>query len=351
MRKSIQIGKYTIGADHPPYIIAELSANHNGSLERALQIIEGIAASGAQAIKLQTYRPQDITLDIKEGEFYISDPDNPWVGRSFYELYAEGSTPWEWHEKLFEKARSLGLEIFSSPFSEEAVDFLETLDCPCYKIASFENNHIPLIQKAASTGKPMIISCGMAAENDIELAVQTARDSGCKELMLLKCTSAYPAPAESINLATIADMAKQFDVPVGFSDHTLGMNIPAAAIASGAVAIEKHVTLEAGDAGPDGHFSIGVKELKELVSHTHEAWQAKGKVHYGDDDVENMFTPYRRSIYVSADMKAGDVISKDNVKVIRPNKGMHPKHYAEVMGKKVKRALGAGTPLSAEDIE
>ena len=348
------IGQHKIGASHPPFIIAEMSANHNGSLARAHQIIEAIAASGAQSVKLQTYRPQDMTLDIAEGDFsedfYISEEGNPWKGRTAYSLYSEAATPWKWHKELFDKAKSLGLEIFSSPFSIEAVDFLEELGVPAYKIASFENNHIPLIEKAASTGKPLIISCGMASEDDIVLAVTSARNAGCRELMLLKCTSSYPAAPESTNLRTIADMQQKFGCLVGFSDHTLGTAIPTAAIAAGAVAIEKHISLAKDDGGPDGHFSADPAEMKQLVEDTHTAWQAMGAIKYGCGEEEKVFVENRRSIYVTCDIKADEILTENNIAVIRPGYGLHPKHFNDILGKKVNKNLSHGEPIKLEDI-
>lgn len=349
MSTSIQIGRHSVGSDHPPFMIAEVSANHNGSLQRAKQIIEAIAKSGAQAAKLQTYRAQDMTLDLDRDEFLISDPAMPWQGQSLYSLYEQAHTPWEWHEELFDYARSFGLEIFSSPFSEEAVDFLERFNPPCYKIASFENNHLPLIRYVASTGRPVIISCGMADKETIQEAVNTANEAGCRDLILLKCTSAYPASPSEVHLHTIPDMQTSFGTLVGLSDHTLGTAVSIAAVARGAVAIEKHVTLSRDDGGPDGSFSLEPDELKRLVEDTRTAWEALGDVRYGGaGNEEAQFHRFRRSIYAIRDMDKGHIITENDVGIIRPGLGLAPKFFDEVVGKKTSKKIPAGTPVIRE---
>ncbi|TXH04026.1 MAG: pseudaminic acid synthase [Nevskiaceae bacterium] len=343
---SIRIGNRAIGADQPPFIIAEMSGNHNQSLERAMAIIDAAAVAGAHAVKLQTYTADGMTLDISEGEFFISNPGSLWKGKSLYELYKEAYTPWEWHPKLFEHARKLGLIVFSTPFDETAVDFLEKLDVPCYKIASFENNDLPLIRKVAATGKPLIISTGMASIAELHEAVETARGAGCRDLILLKCTSTYPASPENSNLRTIPHLRDLFGCEVGLSDHTMGVGGAVAAVALGATVVEKHFTLSRAEGGVDSAFSLEPQELKALVVETERAWQALGRVRYGATKAEENSKVFRRSIYVAKDIRAGETISPQNVKIIRPGLGLAPKHYERVLGRKVARDLKRGTPLT-----
>jgi len=348
---NMQIDNRKIGQEHPPFIIAEVSGNHNGSLDYALAIIDAIADSGADAVKLQTYTADTLTIDAPQDDFHITDPNSLWHGRSLYELYEEAHTPWEWHEALFKRAREHGLIVFSTPFDETAVDFLETLDVPCYKIASFENGDIPLIRAVAKTGKPMIISCGMASVDVIEEAVSTARNEGVKDIVLLKCTSAYPADPKDINLATLADMRNKFGVEVGLSDHTMGIAVPVAATALGATVIEKHVTLRREDGGVDAAFSLEPDELKQLVESTHIAWQATGKVTYGSASAtEEKSGQFRRSIYITQDIKAGEAFTLDNIRCIRPGFGLEPRLFDAVLGKKAASDIIRGTALSETHI-
>jgi len=329
-----------------PFIIAELSGNHNQSLDRALEIVEAAANSGAHGLKLQTYTPDTMTLDLTEGEFFISDDSILWQGRSLYDLYQEAHTPWEWHKPIFARARELGLIVFSTPFDDTAVDFLEDLDVPCYKIASFENADIPLIRKVASTGKPMIISTGMATIAELDETVQTARENGCQEIVLLKCTSTYPATPENTNLLTIPHMRELFGCEVGLSDHTLGVGAAVASVALGATVIEKHFTLSRADGGVDAAFSLEPQEMKNLVEESKRAWQALGNVQYGPMEAEKKSMVFRRSLYISQDMQAGDVLTTENVRSIRPGHGLLPKYLNVVLGKKVPREVKRGSPLA-----
>jgi len=315
--REVAIAGRTIGRSAPPLVIAEMSGNHNHSLERALAIVDAAADAGAHALKIQTYTADTLTLDVEDSEFVIDAPDSLWAGRSLHSLYEEASTPWEWHEPIFKRAHVRGLIAFSTPFDESAVDFLEDLDVPCYKIASFENAHIPLIRKAASTGKPLIISTGMASAEELAEAVEAARDAGCEDLLLLKCTSTYPATPENSNLVTIADMRERFRCQVGLSDHTMGIGVAIAATALGAVAIEKHFTLARADGGVDSAFSMEPAELAGLVTETERAWQAMGTVSYGPTDAEMPSLQFRRSIYVAQDVLAGEVFTSENLRVVR----------------------------------
>jgi N-acetylneuraminate synthase len=334
-----------IGSDSKPFIIAEMSGNHNQSLERALLIVEAAAKAGAHALKLQTYTPDTMTLDLAEGEFFISDPKSLWKGQSIYSLYEKAHTPWEWHKPIFDRARELGMIAFSSPFDETAVDFLESLGVPCYKIASFENTDIPLIKKVAATGKPMIISTGMATVAELDETVQAARAAGCKSLVLLKCTSTYPATPQNSNLLTIPHMRELFGCEVGLSDHTMGIGTSVAAVALGATVIEKHFTLDRADGGVDSTFSLEPEEFTQLVIETERAWQALGKVAYGPTKAETHGVTRRRSIYIAQDIKAGEVLTKDNLRCIRPGHGLPPKHYEALIGKKIKCDVKKGTPM------
>nr|VFK27796.1 MAG: N-acetylneuraminate synthase [Candidatus Kentron sp. MB]VFK30211.1 MAG: N-acetylneuraminate synthase [Candidatus Kentron sp. MB]VFK75138.1 MAG: N-acetylneuraminate synthase [Candidatus Kentron sp. MB] len=342
----IRIGNHLIGSEHAPFIIAEMSGNHNQSLERALAIVETAAQAGAHAIKLQTYTADTMTLDLGEGEFFIDDPNSLWQGSSLYELYREAHTPWEWHGPIFQRARELGLIAFSTPFDETAVDFLETLDAPCYKIASFENADIPLIRKVAATGKPMIISTGMATIAELDETVRAARESGCKELMLLKCTSTYPATPENSHVRTIPHMRELFGCEVGLSDHTLGIGAALAAVALGATAIEKHFTLRRADGGVDSVFSLESDELAALVVESERARQSLGAVAYGVTEEEKKSMVFRRSLYIVEDMAAGDVLTPKSLRCIRPGLGLAPKYYDVSLGKRVRHDVRRGTPMS-----
>lgn len=342
----IDIAKKSIGSDFPPFIIAEMSGNHNQSLERALQIVKAAARSGAHALKIQTYTADTMTLDLDEGEFRIDDPKSLWKGSSLYKLYQEAYTPWEWHKPIFDKCRELDIIGFSTPFDDSAVDFLESLDVSCYKIASFENTDIPLIRKVASTGKPMLISTGMATMIELEEAVQTAREAGCKDLVLLKCTSTYPASPGDTNLLTISDMRERLGCQIGLSDHTMGLGVAVAGIALGATVIEKHFTLSRSDGGVDSAFSMEPEEMRLLVAESERVWQALGKISYGPTEKEKASLQFRRSLYVADDMKAGDIFTKDNLRIIRPGLGLSPKYFDVVLGKRAKKNLKKGTPIS-----
>ena len=351
MTKAIQISSATISRFSKPFIIAEMSGNHNQSLERALEIVEAAARSGAHALKIQTYTADTMTLDLTEGEFFIDDPNSLWKGKSLHELYHEAYTPWEWHEPIFNRAKELGMIPFSTPFDVTAVDFLEDLDVPCYKIASFENTDIPLIRKVASTGKPMIISAGMATVAELDETVRTAREAGCRDLILLKCTSTYPATPENSHVRTIPHMRELFDCEVGLSDHTMGLGAAVAAVALGATVIEKHFTLRRADGGVDSTFSLEPEEMAALVTETGRAWQALGGVRYGPSEAEQASVQFRRSLYVVQDMKAGDVLTSDNVRAIRPGLGLSPKFYDTVLGMSVKKKVAKGTPLNWEIVK
>lgn len=347
-RDPIVIGDKEIGTGVAPFIIAEMSGNHNQSLDRALAIVEAAAKAGAHAVKLQTYTAETITMDSALESFRINDPESLWDGSSLYELYKKAYTPWEWHRPIFDLCRKLGVICFSSPFDETAVDFLEALDAPAYKIASFENNHLPLIRKAASTGKPLIISSGMATIAELDEAVSTAREAGCADLILLKCTSSYPATPENTNILTIPHMRELFDTQVGLSDHTMGLGVAVASVALGATVIEKHFTLRRADGGVDSAFSMEPEEMKALVTETERAWQSLGAVSYGPVGNEKASLKFKRSIYVAEDMSAGDIFSRDNLRVIRPGFGLPPKYYDLLLGKKVKKDVKKGTPLTWE---
>jgi len=342
----IQIGDRTVGTSQPPLIIAEMSGNHNHSLDRALRIVDAAAAAGAHALKLQTYTADTMTLDVREGEFFISDPNSLWKGNSLYELYQKAYTPWEWHEPIFKRCKELGLIAFSTPFDATAVDFLEELGAPCYKIASFENSDMPLITKAAATGKPLIISTGMASIAELNEAVEAARNAGCRDLVLLKCTSNYPASPAASNLTTIPHMRELFACHVGLSDHTLGIGAAVASVALGAVAIEKHVTLARSDGGVDSAFSLEPSELRSLVQESERAWEALGHVHYGLTEEETASRVFRRSLYIAEDMKAGEAFTTKNLRAVRPGLGLAPKFLEVLLGKRIARDAQKGTPLS-----
>lgn len=342
----IKIGSKTIGAKNSPFIIAEMSGNHNQSLDRALSIVDAAADAGADAIKLQTYTADTMTLDIKKGDFFIDDPKSLWKGQSMHDLYKLAYTPWDWHKPIIEHARSKDLLCFSTPFDETAVDFLESLEVPAYKIASFECIDLPLIKKVASTKKPLIISTGMATKVEITEAVDAARSVGCKDLILLKCTSTYPASPKNTNLNTISHMRKLFNCEVGLSDHTLGIGAAVAAVAVGASVIEKHFTLSRADGGVDSAFSLEPSELSSLVSETKRAFQALGDISYGATEAEKSSRTRRRSLYIGENMKAGEVLTAKNLRRIRPGNGLLPKYYEKLLGKKIKFDTPKGTPVS-----
>lgn len=344
----IKIKHKIISLNHKPFIIAEMSGNHNKSLKRALHLVELAAEAGVDALKIQTYTPDTMTLDIHTGEFFISTSDNLWEGNSLYNLYKEAYTPWEWHKEIFDKARELGLLAFSSPFDETAVDFLETLNVPAYKIASFENVDLPLIRKVARTGKPTIISTGMATAAELDEAVRTFKEEGNDQLVLLKCTSTYPATPENSNLATIPHMRELFNTEVGLSDHTMGVGVSVAAITLGATVIEKHFTISRAEGGVDSAFSMEPHELKMLVEETERAWQSIGKVSYGPTAAEKDSTKFRRSLYIGEDLKAGDTLTEKNVRNVRPGLGLPTKYYHLLLGKTIKQDVKKGTPLSWE---
>lgn len=346
MQKLLKIGNRMVGIDHPPFIIAEMSGNHNQSLERALDIVEAAAKTGAHALKIQTYTPDTMTLDIDEGEFCINDPKSLWSGTSLYKLYGEAYTPWEWHKPIFDRAHELGIIAFSTPFDDTAVDFLESLDVPCYKIASFENTDLPLIRRVAATGKPLIISTGMASIAELDETVRAARSAGCNDLILLKCTSTYPATAENTNILTIQHMRDLFGCEVGLSDHTMGIGVSVASVALGATVIEKHFTLNRADGGVDSSFSMEPTEMTQLVLETERAWQALGCVSYGATEAEKKSIQFRRSLYVVQDMKAGDTLSMDNLRAIRPGLGLPTKYLEKFLGKKLNKDCKRGTALN-----
>jgi len=329
-----------------PFIIAEMSGNHNQSLERALEIVEAAARTGVQAIKLQTYTADTMTLDLKEREFFISDDRSPWKGQSLYDLYKIAHTPWDWHQPIFDCAKKHGLICFSTPFDETAVDFLEKLGAPIYKIASFENTDLPLIQRVAATGKPLIISTGMATQEELDESVGAARKAGCKDLTLLKCTSTYPATPENSNLLTIPYLRDRYGCGIGLSDHTLGIGVAISSVALGATVIEKHFTLKRSDGGVDAAFSLEPREMKLLVEETCRAWQALGKVFVSPTESEKSSITFRRSLYIVKDMKAGDVLTKENVRAIRPGLGIPIKHLDQVLGRPVRVQVARGTPLN-----
>ncbi|MDR6395976.1 pseudaminic acid synthase [Herbaspirillum seropedicae] len=336
-----------IGSTYPPFVIAEMSGNHNQSLQRALDIVDAAARAGAHAIKLQTYTADTMTLNLDQGDFRINDPDSLWSGRTLYSLYDEAHTPWEWHKPLFERAQAHGMIAFSTPFDESAVDFLEQLNAPCYKIASFENTDLPLIRKVASTGKPMIISTGMASIAELDETVRAAREGGCRDLVLLKCTSTYPATPENTNVRTIAHMRDLFGCQIGLSDHTMGCGTSVAAVAFGATVIEKHFTLSRADGGVDSTFSLEPEEMQQLVVETTRAWQSLGEVRYGIQSAsEGKSKIFRRSLYVVEDVPAGAMLTPDNVRAIRPGFGMPPKFLPQVLGRTARHDIPRGTALN-----
>lgn len=348
-RQEVVIAGRRIGPGSPPYVIAELSGNHNHDIGRAFAIIEAAAHAGADAVKLQTYTADTLTIDCDRPDFVIQG--GLWAGRKLYDLYQEAHTPWAWHEALFAKGRELGLAVFSTPFDETAVDFLERLGAPAYKIASFELVHLPLLRKVAATGKPVILSTGMADLAEMTEAVETLSTAGCRELILLHCISAYPAPASDANLRTIGDLAQRFALPVGLSDHTLGVGVPIAAVALGAAAIEKHVTLARADGGPDSAFSLEPNELATLVEGSRLAWEAIGTANYDRAASEAENSIFRRSIYAVRDIAVGEKLSADSIRVIRPGHGLPPRHFDELIGKRARVAIARGTAMRWELVE
>lgn len=344
----MQLGKHSVGVGNKPFIIAEMSGNHNQSLARALEIVDAAAKVGAHALKIQTYTADTMTLDLAEREFYVSDPENLWAGTTLHKLYEEAHTPWEWHKPIFDRCRELGMVGFSTPFDDTSVDFLETLDVPCYKIASFENIDIPLIRKVAATGKPMIISTGMATVAEIDETVRAARDAGCKDIVLLKCTSTYPASPENTNILTIPHMRQLFDCEVGLSDHTMGTGVSVASVALGATVIEKHFTLNRADGGVDSTFSMEPAEMAALVLESERAWHALGRVSYGPTEKEKKSLAYRRSLYIVQDVKAGEVLTRENLRAIRPGLGLPPKYLPALLGRKLAKDVKRGTAISWE---
>ena len=341
----MKIANISIGKNSPPFVIAEMSGNHNQSIERALEIVEAAAKTGAHALKIQTYTPDTMTLDLDEREFHISDPKSLWAGTSLYKLYGQAYTPWEWHEAIFKRAKELGIIAFSTPFDATSVDFLESLDVPCYKIASFENTDLPLIRKVAATGKPMIISTGMASIAELDDTVRAARQAGCKDLVLLKCTSTYPATADNTNILTIPHLRELFGCEIGLSDHTMGVGVSVASVALGATVIEKHFTLNRADGGVDSSFSMEPAEMAQLVVETERAWQSLGQVSYGATAAEEKSLMFRRSLYIVKDLQAGEKLTADNVRAIRPGLGLPTKYLEQVLGKTLTKAVAKGTAL------
>jgi N-acetylneuraminate synthase len=341
----ILLGNKKVGLNHPPFIIAEMSGNHNQSLDRALKIVDAAADSGAHALKIQTYTPDTMTLDLDEREFHIGDPDNLWTGRSLYDLYGEAYTPWEWHKPIFDRAKEHGMLAISTPFDDTSVDFLETLEVPFYKIASFENTDLPLIKKVASTGKPIIISTGMMSISEMDDAVKAAKKGGCNDLILLKCTSTYPSSPEGTNLKTIPVIRKMFDCEVGLSDHTMGIGSAVASVCFGSTVIEKHFTLNRSDGGVDSTFSLEPHEMDLLVIESERAWSSLGNISFGPSEKEENSKIFRRSLYIVEDMKAGEIITKKNMRAIRPGHGLSPKYFEKILGMKVNKDINRGTAI------
>lgn len=334
-----------IGTDAAPFVIAEMSGNHNRSLDRAIAIVESAAASGAHALKIQTYTADSMTLPVRSGDFFIADPSSPWHGQCLHDLYQVAATPYEWHAPIFQRARELGIIAFSTPFDAASVEFLESHDVPCYKIASFENTDLPLIRRVAATGKPMIISTGMATAAELDETVRTARAHGCRDLVLLKCTSTYPASPEHSHLRTIPHLRQLFGCEVGLSDHTLGLGVGVAAVTLGATVIEKHFTLDRADGGVDSTFSMEPAEFRMLVDETERAWRALGGVQYGPTAAERKSLRFRRSLYIAADVAAGEVLTPENLRVVRPGFGLAPKYYDQLIGRRVNRDLTMGSAM------
>ena len=346
----MNIGPLKVGRSHKPFVIAEMSGNHNQSLDRALEIVKAAADTGAHALKLQTYTADSITINHKGGLFDIKDSKSLWQGKNLYELYQEAHTPYEWHKRIFEYARELGIICFSTPFDEAAVDFLEELNVPAYKIASFENNYHPLLKRIAQTGKPVIMSTGVSTLSEVDESVKVLRANGCKDLVLLKCTSTYPATPENTNLLTIPHMKDLFDCEVGLSDHTMGIGVSVAAIALGASVIEKHFCLSRAEGGVDSAFSLEPHEFKALVQETENAWYALGDVQYGIQEAELKSLNFKRSIYVVGNIRKGESFTEKNIRIIRPGDGMHPRYYEWLLGKKANRDFAFGSPLQLSDL-
>jgi len=344
MTPDVTLAGRPIGPGHPPFLIAEMSGNHNQSLERALAIVDAAADSGAHVLKIQTYTADTMTLDLDVGEFHVEHP--LWGGQSLHFLYQQAATPWEWHAPIFERAAARGLIAFSTPFDASAVDFLEELDVPAYKIASFENTDLPLIRRVAATGKPLILSTGMATLADLDETVRAAREAGCRHLVLLKCTSTYPATPENTHLRTIPHLRELFACQVGLSDHTPGVGAAVASVALGATVIEKHFTLSRAEGGVDAAFSMEPAEFVQLRQETERAWQALGQVHYGPTEGEGASMVFRRSLYVTEDMRLGEVFTARNLRAIRPGYGLPPKYLEVLLGKRVNRDVSRGTPAS-----
>jgi len=340
-----------IKTEGKPFIIAEMSGNHNQSLDLALKIVDAAAGAGVDALKIQTYTADTMTIDVNRPGFTIKDHQSLWNGRKLYDLYQEAYTPWEWHKPIFERCKKHGIIGFSTPFDESAVDFLEALHVPCYKVASFELIDIPLIKRIAATGKPIIMSTGMATVEEIEEAMAAARSAGNRQIILLKCTSSYPASPDNSNLLTLPDMAMKFKCLVGISDHSLGIGVALTGIALGAAVVEKHFTLKRSDGGVDSAFSMEPKEMAQLVQEAGRAWQSLGKVFYGPTEQEKKSLIFRRSLYIVKDIKKGDKITNENVRSIRPGFGLPPKEIDRLLGKKVGKYLKKGTPLRWEDID
>jgi len=343
-KQEINIADFKIGLGQPPFIIAEMSGNHNQSLERALEIVEGAAKAGAHALKIQTYTPNTMTLDLNEREFHV-DNQSLWSGTSLYSLYAKAHTPWAWHKHIFERARELGILAFSTPFDNTSVDFLEGLGVPCYKVASFENTDLPLIRRLAKTGKPLIISTGLANIAELHDAVLAAREAGCQDLILLKCTSSYPSSPKDSNILTIPHMRELFQCEIGLSDHTMGIGVPVASVALGATVIEKHFTLDRADGGVDSTFSLEPAELTELVIETRRAWESLGRVSYGISKDEEKSILFRRSLYIVEDLKEGEVLTDKNIRAIRPGYGAPIKFKENFLGHRVNKDIKKGTAL------
>ncbi|MDD3517231.1 MAG: pseudaminic acid synthase [Chromatiales bacterium] len=335
-----------VGMNEPPFIVAELSGNHGGELATALALVDAAADAGVHAVKLQTYTPDTMTLDCEGRGFAVDDPASPWHGQRLYDLYGQASTPWDWHAAIFARCRERGLPAFSTPFDAQAVDFLEALDVPCHKISSFECTDLPLIRRVAATGKPLILSVGMATEQEIGEAIAAARGAGCRELVLLKCTSTYPAQPWDMHLRTIPLLREQFGCPVGLSDHSLGIGVAVAAVALGAVMIEKHLTLSRAGGAVDAAFSMEPQEFAQLVIETERAWQALGEARIGPSVGEQAALACRRSLYIARDLKAGEVVTADSLRAIRPGFGLAPKYYDSILGLRVVRDVAAGTPAS-----
>jgi pseudaminic acid synthase len=343
---AIEIDTTKISPNHPPFIIAEMSGNHNQSLDRAIQIVEAAAKTGVQALKLQTYTAETMTLNIRNGAFLIDDPKSLWNGETLYDLYEKAHTPWEWHQPIFDRCRELGLIAFSTPFDASAVEFLEQLNVPAYKIASFENTDLPLIKKVAAAGKPMLISTGMASIAEMAETVRVAREAGCSDLVLLKCTSTYPASPENTNIITLPHLQDLFKTQVGLSDHTMGIGTSIASVALGATVIEKHFTLSRDEGGVDSAFSIEPDELKALVVESKRAWQSLGHIQYGPTEKEKASLAFRRSLYIAEDIQKGTTLSVKNLRAIRPGFGLPPKYYELFLGKPVNQDIKKGTPMS-----